>query len=138
MIALGLEQRRLDRADHLLGYLILHGEHLDQGEVVTIRPELVAAGGIDQLGRNPHLPVRIAHAAFEDVSHAEFMRDLPGIDRLALVGEAGIAGDDEEPAIARERGDDVFGDAVGKILLLLVAAEVGERQDGRIGPDFLH
>jgi hypothetical protein len=38
------------------------------------------------------------------------------IDRLALLRKAGIAGDDEEPGDARERGDDFVDHAVGEIL----------------------
>src|SRR3546814_1372652 len=56
--------------------------------------------------------------------------DLPDVCSLALVDEARIAGDHEEPAQARERCDDVVGDAVGEKIPLQVTAEVGERQDG--------
>jgi hypothetical protein len=34
------------------------------------------------------------------------------VDRLALIGEARIAGDDEEPADAAERGDDLLDQTV--------------------------
>src|SRR3546814_14999765 len=47
-----------------------------------------------------------------------------------LFRSARIAGDHEEPAQARERCDDVVGDAVGEKIPLQVTAEVGERQDG--------
>jgi hypothetical protein len=40
----------------------------------------------------------LAHRAFEDGADTEFAPDLIHIDRLALVGEAGVMGDDEEPA----------------------------------------
>ena len=43
----------------------------------------------------------------------------------ALVGEARVARDHEQPAQPREAGDDVFGDPVGEVLLLGVAAHVG-------------
>src|SRR6266404_6011159 len=56
------------------------------------------------------------------------MADLLHIDGLPFVGEAGIAGDDEEPADAGEGGDDLLDHAVGEILLLRVAAHIGEGQ----------
>ena len=54
--------------------------------------------GVDQLAGDAHAVAGLAHAAFEHIAHAEFAADLLHIDRLALVGEARIAGDDEEPA----------------------------------------
>jgi hypothetical protein len=45
-----------------------------------------------------------------------------------LYVKARIASDDEEPADAGERGDDLFDHAVGEIFLLGVAAHIGERQ----------
>src|SRR5271165_1900610 len=70
----------------------------------------------------------LAHRAFEHVAHAELAPDLFHIDGLALVSEARIAGDDEEPADAAQRGDDLLDHAVGEIFLLGVTAHVGERQ----------
>ncbi len=72
----------------------------------------------------------LAHAALEHVAHAELAADLLHVDGPALVGEARVAGDHEQPADARQRGDDVLDDAVGEVLLLRVAAHVLERQHG--------
>jgi hypothetical protein len=52
---------------------------------------------------------------------------------LALVGKARSAGDDEQPANARERGDDLLDHAVGEIFLLGITAEVDERQHSERG-----
>ena len=84
---------------------------------------------LDQVAGDAHPVAALAHAAFEHIADAEFAADLLHIDRLALVGEARIAGDDEEPADARQRGDDLLDHAVGEIFLLRVAAHVLERQD---------
>ena len=75
-------------------------------------------------------PPDFAHAPFEDVTHAEAFADLADVDVLALERERRIAGDDEELRELREGRDDVFGDAVGEIFLLGVAAHVGEGQNG--------
>ena len=50
---------------------------------------------VDELRRYPHAPARLAHAAFQDIAHAQLSADLPDVDRLAFVGKARIAGDHE-------------------------------------------
>jgi len=71
---------------------------------------------------------RFPHRAFQNVADAEFAADALHIYRLALIGKARIAGDDEQPADAAERGDDLLDHAVGEIFLLRVARHVLERQ----------
>jgi hypothetical protein len=83
---------------------------------------------VDQLGRDPHPLARLAHRAFQRVTHTELAADLLHVNGLALVRKARIAGDDEEPADARERRDDLLDHAVGEILLLRIAAQIGEGQ----------
>src|SRR6516164_11353873 len=83
---------------------------------------------VDKLRGNPHAAAGFTHRTFEHVADAQFAPDLLYVDRLAFVREAGIAGDDEEPADARECGDDLFDHAVSEILLLRVAAHVLKRQ----------
>jgi len=39
------------------------------------------------------------HASLQQVAHAEFPTHLPHVERSAAVGEAGVARDDEQPAI---------------------------------------
>ena len=84
--------------------------------------------GVDELRGDAHAVARLAHAAFEHIADAELASDLPHVDRLALVGEARIARDHEQPFDARQAGDDVLDHAVGEILLLRIAAHVLERQ----------
>src|SRR5690348_11810285 len=93
-----------------------------------VGPEMRAAECINQLGSDPHTPAALAYRAFEDIADAEFAADLLHVDRLALVGEARIAGDYEERADAAERGDDFLDHSVSKIFLLGVARHVLERQ----------
>ncbi|MCY1235083.1 hypothetical protein D9M72_476870 [compost metagenome] len=85
---------------------------------------------IDQLPGNAQPVTALAHTAFEYVAHAQLLADALGIHRLALVGEARVARDDEQPADARQRGDDVLHHAIGEIVLFRVPAQVVERQHG--------
>ena len=110
--------------------LVLHCKYVGQITVVTLRPNVVAGLGVDELRGHANPLAAPAHAAFQHVAHAEFAPDLLHVDRIALVGEAGIAGDDEQRTAAGQFGDDVVGDAVREILLLRVAAHVGEGEHG--------
>ena len=91
-------------------------------------PQMRAGLGLDQLPGDPQRRARLSHAAFQHVAHAKLASDLPDVDRPALVGERGIARDHEQRLEARQRGRDVLHQAVGKILLLGIAAHVLERQ----------
>ncbi|MGY4600762.1 hypothetical protein ACVWXL_008508 [Bradyrhizobium sp. GM22.5] len=68
------------------------------------------------------------------------------LDRASLVGKGRVAGDHHEPALLRQRGEDVLADAVAEIVLCGIAAHVLEsehrdrrtvRQDARQGSDGL-
>ena len=125
---------RLDRGDDRLGDLVLHREHVGEVAVVALRPDVAAGGDVVELRRDAHALAVLAHAAFDHVADAELLGDLLHVDGLALVGERGVARDHEEPAQLGQRGDDVLADAVGEILLLRIAAHVGEGQHGDGGP----
>ena len=84
--------------------------------------------GVDQLRRDANAPGGLAHRAFEHVVHAQFAPDLLHVDRLPFVREARISGDDEQPADARQRGDNLLDHAIGEIVLLGVSAHVLKRQ----------
>ncbi len=122
-------QAGLDDADDLVGDLVLQVENVFQRAVVAVGPQMRPGRGLDQLRRDAHPVARLAHASFQDIAHAELTPDLSHIDGSALVGEARIARDHEQPFDPRQAGDDVLDHAVGEILLLRIAAHVLERQD---------
>ena len=70
----------------------------------------------------------LSHRPFEDIADTELAADLLHVDCPALVREGRIAGDDEEPADAGKRGDDLLDHAVGEVFLLGIAAHIGEGQ----------
>ena len=55
---------------------------------------------VDQLSGDAHAITGFTDRALEHIAGAELAADLPDIKRLALVGKARIAGEDEEPADA--------------------------------------
>jgi len=124
---LGGLQGRLDDAGDAGRDLVLKLENILERAVEPVGPEMRASGCVDQLCSNTHPAAGLAHRSFEDVAHAEFARDLLHINRLALVGEGRIAGDDKEPADARQRRNDLLDHAICEIFLLGVAAHIGKR-----------
>jgi hypothetical protein len=85
----------LDRGRDPRGDIVLHRENVGEVAVVTLGPKMPAGGSLDQLRRHPHPMRGLAHAAFENIAHAEIAPDVFDRDRLAFVGEGRIAGDDE-------------------------------------------
>ena len=112
----------------LVGDLILQVENVVQRAVEPVGPEMRAGLRFDQLRGDAQAIARLAHAAFQHIAHAEFAPDLPDVDGPALVDEARIARDHEQPFDPRQAGDDVLDHAVGEIFLLRIAAHVLERQ----------
>ena len=88
----------------------------------------MAGVGADKLRGDAHAPARFAHAALDDVAHAQFLADFFDIDGLAFVVEDRCARDDREGTPASEQCDDVLGNTFGKKFLIGVATEIGERQ----------
>jgi hypothetical protein len=85
--------------------------------------------GFEQLRRDAQARSRLTNAALQYVTHAQLASDLTNVDRFALVGEARIASDHEQPPDTRQPGDDVLDNPVDKIFLLRIAAHVLERQN---------
>src|SRR5208282_59783 len=125
---LGLAQGRLDSADYTQRDLVLQGENIVDRAVIALGPDMPAGVRFDQLASDADAGCRLAHAAFEHIAHPELASDLANVWRLALVSEARISRDHEQPFDARQAGDDVLNHAVDKIILLGISAHVLERQ----------
>ncbi len=133
-LALGaIVGRRLDPPgqgrDDRRGHLVLDREDVLELAVVALGPDVPVGLGVDQLHGDAHPVAGLAHAALDHVLDAELRGDVLDPHRLALVHEGGVARDHEQVPKARQRGDDVLGQAVGEELLLGIAAHVDERQD---------
>src|SRR5215217_2866306 len=122
----GQPQVRLDGSRHLLGNAVLQVEDVGKLAVELVGPEVVANLGLDELTRDADPSPRLPDGTLKDVAHAEVPADLAYIDSFALVDEGGVSGDDEEPADAGQRGDDVLDHTIGEVLLLGLSADVHE------------
>ena len=61
--------------------LVLDGEDVLEVAVVALGPEVVVGLGVDQLHRDAHPLPDLAHAALDDVLHAELGGELLHLDR---------------------------------------------------------
>src|SRR5262249_36925287 len=82
---------RPDAAYHVGGHAVLQLEDVFEAAVETLRPQMRARGGVDELAGDAQTVRRFAHATLEHVAHPQLAADLLHIDRSALVGKAGIA-----------------------------------------------
>ena len=83
--------------------------------------------GLNQVREDAHAVTSLAHAPFQDIAHSKLASDLPNVHRLALVSEARIAGDHDQPFDPRQAGYDVLDHAVDEIFLFRIAEEASMR-----------
>ena len=124
------DELHLQRTGDRLGDVVLNGEDVDQLAVVAFRPQVIAVLGVDELRRHAYAASRAADAAFENVRDAERFRDPADVLFLAAKGEGGRARGDLEAGDVRQQVDDLLGQSVAEVLVVRVAAHVGERQHG--------
>ena len=116
------------RRDDLPDDLILQGEDILEFAVVALGPKIVTACGVEKLDVHAQPVADLAHAPFGHISNVKLPAGLLGVDRLAPVGEAGMAGDHEQGPEPRQFGDDVLRDPVGKVILRGIAAQIRKRK----------
>ncbi len=131
---LGLAHRRINRTRHHFRNAVLKVEQVGRGALRLAGPDMAGGIGFNELRGDADPFAHPPHAAFHHIAHVEFAAHLPHIDRAALVGEGGIAGDDKKIADARQGGGDFLNHRVGKMRLLRVRREVFERQHRNRGP----
>jgi hypothetical protein len=107
---------------------VLQGEKIAHVAVEPLRPQMRVGLGINELRVDADLFIRPLNASFEYISHAQLAANLLCVDRFVPVGERGIARDHEHVLDPRQIGRQILGDPVGKVLLVGVVAEIGERQ----------
>ena len=78
---------------------------------------MIAGLRVDKLDIDAYAARVALDRAFEHVTDAELLADFPGVDILALEAEGGVARDHERAAQPGEVGGEIFGDAIGEIVL---------------------
>src|SRR5262245_28182499 len=88
-----------------------------------------SARGVDKLPGDTYSVSCFAHTAFEHIPHSQLAPDLLHIDSSALVGEAGVPGDDEKTTEVGQRRNNFLDDTIRKIRLVMLAAQVIKWED---------
>ena len=83
---LGVERARQARDD-----FVLHVEEIGERLVEPLGPEMIAGFGVDELDVDAHAVSAALDAALEHIADVQLAPDLLQIERLALVGESGVA-----------------------------------------------
>ena len=124
----GGDQLRAQLIGEVRNDLILHVEQIGHRLVEPVRPQMIAGDRVDELHVDAHSAAAALNAALENIANVQFASDLLGVDRLAFVGEGGVARDDEGVGDARKVGRQAFRDSVDEMFVLGVAAKTGEGQ----------
>ena len=112
------------------GDLLLDGEDVFQLPVVALGPDGMPRRGFHELCGDADAVPRAADGAFEHVGGAELLTHLLRRHRLVAEREHLRAGKDLQLLDLRQLGDDVLGDPVAEVLVLLRAALVLEVEHG--------
>ena len=118
----GLLDLTRQRANDGSRKLILNSEYFLKFAVIALAPEVIAVCSVDELYRYPYAFPRFANAALDSISNAEVAADFANIGCPATQREGRIAGDNEQRSEARQLGNDVFGNSIGKVVLSGIAA----------------
>ena len=123
------EQLDLQCARHGLADFRLDGEHILQLIVMDMRPQHAAAvRGADHPDGDADAIALLVHGTLDQVGHAQCSADLRRAVRGIAELEAGVLADHLEFVDLGKVGDQLFGQAVGEVLLFRITALVGERQ----------
>ena len=109
--------------------VVLEGKDVVHISVVPLRPHVTAGKRVNELSGKSHSVANAADATFQYELGAQLTADALHVNILASILEGGVARDDNQQVKARQLGNDVFGDSVAEILLLGIAAHVGEGQN---------
>ena len=94
--------------------------------LIALGPEMMSFTRIDKLSIDANRIASASHAALEDILDPEILSDFLHLGRLVLIGKGRVARDHEQTINFRKVGDQIFGDAVGEMLLLGIVAQIGE------------
>jgi hypothetical protein len=97
---------------------------------VAIGPELEAIADVHELHGDADAIAGAPHTALKHGRDAQFLGDAAQVLAAIAKRERRRAGSDTKPRQLCQRVEDLFGDAVAEPVLVLLGAEIGERQHG--------
>src|ERR1700759_2555795 len=93
-----------------------------------MRPEVIAVRSVDELGSDADASPGSPYAAFENGGDAQRRRDVANVLGLAFEGERGSARGHLQFGNLRQEIDNLLGQPVAEVFILLVPAHIGEWQ----------
>ena len=126
---LGDGQLSVQRVRQARDDFVLHVEEIGERLVEALGPEMIARLGVDELDIDAHAISAALDAALENIADVQLAADLLRVRGLAFVCESRVAGDDEGAADPRQIAREALRDPVDEMLLLQIAADIGEWQD---------
>jgi hypothetical protein len=128
LLPLARRQFGTEGSGDVLGHVALHGEHILEDPIVRVRPEMLVALRRDELRRDPHAVGGPPDRPLDHGLCAQLLGDLRQARVGALVPHGGGSGDHAKSADPGQPRHDVFRHAVAEVLVLGIAAQVGEGQ----------
>ena len=116
--------------------LVLDREDVGHLAIVALRPQVAAVGDGDQLRGHAQAIARLPHAALQNVRDAQRIANTADVFILALESEGRGPRRHLQPRQFRQCVDDLLGEPVAEVLVVLVAAHVGEGQHSDRGSLF--
>ncbi len=110
--------------------VVANGEDALDLPVIAFGPEFAPGQGIDQLRRYAQVLIGALDASIDNVMNTQIFAHLPDVRRLALVGKACRARHDQKLGNLRQAVDQLLGNSIGKILLVVGGAQIVEWQNG--------
>src|SRR3974390_1846796 len=95
---------------------------------------MVSRLGVDELHVHPEAVATTLHRAFEHIADVQLTSELLYVNALSLEGERSVTCNHERAIDARQVRGEALGHPIHEVLLLGIAAEVGEGQynDGKM------
>src|SRR6185436_18829229 len=97
-------------------------------DVRLFHPEMRTGARVDELRVDADGVSHPANALLQHISDTQLPADLPGIDGPALECERRVPGNDKASGNSGQVTRQVFGDAIGKVVLARIATQVAEGQ----------
>ena len=113
---------------HLGRDLVLDRKDVVEAAIVCCRPQVRVRAGVDELRGDAHPVAGLPHRTLEHVRDIELLGDLADLQVLASEGERRGARDHPQFGNVRQQVQELLGDAVGKVLVVRIAAHVDEWQ----------
>jgi hypothetical protein len=114
--------------------VVTNCENVTHFPVIAFGPNVTSGACINQLSSYTHVLIGALYAALDDVANIEILSYLADVRWLVLVGQGGIASHDDKVGKFGQPRDQLLGNSIGKVLLVVSGTHIakGQNSDGRV------